>query len=355
MIILLEFLKPLKTFDNSAIMAMAAMPSTTPGLHLEEKKFEYFSSLNSMSRKIMLERKKIMDEYGPRWEQLPEKEQDEIIDRQLVNPQIKARYALHRTQQEELVCYPTLQIQTGQKVVHFGEEDVTWQDEHSSPFSWETKSQMEFSMATTLDQGGLVSQSETKQTGKTPQGGTQPQKVPNTVQLPKTSLGNKVGSTDGLTPSWKDEESAFWKVSAERSKRDSGHSEFGFVMPSQIKSLEKGEMQSSPYQRQDSTPKDLAENNKAESLAESKPEKNRTPGNVTSAVVEWEVSQSSKSSVSSVDDVIVAEAAETPPVSEVEHNEKSQVEALPSDSQLFSQISTSNVTLKSGFDFLDNW
>ncbi|XP_043936683.1 uncharacterized protein C1orf198 homolog [Protopterus annectens] len=335
-------------------MAMAAMPSTTAGLHLEEKKFEYFSSLNSMSRKIMMERKKIMDEYGPRWEQLPAKEQDDIIDRQLVNPQVKARYAFHRAQQEEVVCYPTLQIQTGQKVVHFGEEDITWQDEHSAPFSWETKSQIEFSIATTFDQGGLIFQSETKQPGKTPQGGTQPQKASNLVQLPKTSLGNKVGSTDGLTPSRKEEESAFWKISAERSKHDSDHSEFAFVMPSQIKSLEKGEKQPSTYQRQDSTPKDLEEN-KAEYLTESKPEKIRTTSSIASAL-DWEASPPSKASVSSMEDVFVGEAVVSPPpVSEEESKEKSPVEALSSDSQLFSQISTSNFILKSGFDFLDNW
>ena len=49
-------------------------------------------------------------------------EQDNAIDNSLMDPHIRARYAMHRVDREEVVCYPKLLIQTGQKIVHFGDE-----------------------------------------------------------------------------------------------------------------------------------------------------------------------------------------------------------------------------------------
>lgn len=88
----------------------------------EAKKYEYFSSINSMARKIMQEREKIKETYGPAWEDMSPAEQDTAIDDGMMEPKIRARYAMHRTDREEVVCYPKMLIQTGQKIVHFGEE-----------------------------------------------------------------------------------------------------------------------------------------------------------------------------------------------------------------------------------------
>lgn len=91
---------------------------------MEEKKFEYFSSINSMARKIMQERKTIEEKHGPTWEKMTHQEQDSAIDNEMMDPQIRARYAMHRVDREEVPCYPKLLIQTGQKIVHFGEEVI---------------------------------------------------------------------------------------------------------------------------------------------------------------------------------------------------------------------------------------
>lgn len=89
---------------------------------MEEKKFEYFSSINSMARKIMQEREKIKAKHGPSWEKMTPEEQDSAIDNGMMDPHIRARYAMHRVERDEVVCYPKLLIQTGQKIVHFGDE-----------------------------------------------------------------------------------------------------------------------------------------------------------------------------------------------------------------------------------------
>lgn len=99
--------------------------ATVAGLdahRMEEKKLEYFSSINSMARKIMQEREKVKTNHGPSWEKMTPQEQDSAIDNWMMDPQIRARYAMHRVDREEAVCYPKLLIQTGQKIVHFGEE-----------------------------------------------------------------------------------------------------------------------------------------------------------------------------------------------------------------------------------------
>lgn len=104
-------------------MAATAMNGVVADASLTEaKKNEYFSSINSMARKIMQERERIKEKYGSAWEDMSPAEQDTAIDDGMMEPKIRARYAMHRMDREELVCYPKMLIQTGQKIVHFGEE-----------------------------------------------------------------------------------------------------------------------------------------------------------------------------------------------------------------------------------------
>ncbi|XP_039220339.1 uncharacterized protein C1orf198 homolog [Crotalus tigris] len=308
----------------------------------ERKRFSYFSSLNPMARKIMAEKERIRERYGPDWERLPPRQQDEIIDKSLVQPQVQARYAAHRGVARDSpppVCYPNLRLNTGQKVVHFGEEDITWQDEHSAPFSWETKSQMEFSIASLLIQepGAAVPQHEQKQPSKTAPG----------PPAPKPSQGVKPQNSDGLIPVKKEEESSFWKINAERSKYEGEQSEFHSLTPSQIKSMEKGEKTLQPNYRQESGPKEVT---KAEKPSAPKPEKAIAPV-VPTTPVEWEKPPSNQPAVSAFD-------AHPDPAEKLSsaatQNEDAQSSFVP-DLQGFDQGNASNVILKTGFDFLDNW
>ncbi|XP_026174357.1 uncharacterized protein C1orf198 homolog [Mastacembelus armatus] len=340
---------------------------------MEEKKFEYFSSINSMAKKIMQEREKIKAKHGSSWEKMTPQEQDSAIDNWMMDPHIRARYAMHRVDREEVVCYPKLLIQTGQKIVHFGEEDITWQDEHSAPFSWETKSQLEFSLTSgSAEQGITASQTEAKSA-----------KASHPNQLGKSTPGTKVSVSESRRP---EEESSFWKISAERSKLEGEQADFQSLTPSQIKSLEKGEKPLPSYLRQEtsitskepeaSDPHPPASTRSTKQRAPKPPAPqppvsaavSATPASISispnpvppvimsSTVAGWERSQSTLPSVSNtLDEMFSSSLMSKPsnPSTSVEKEEDGSPN--PDNSPTFSQFNTSNSILKTGFDFLDNW
>ncbi|GCC31527.1 uncharacterized protein C1orf198 homolog isoform X1 [Chiloscyllium punctatum] len=336
------------------IVAGGTVNATVTGL--EQKKFEYFSSISPMARRIMLERQKIREKYGPRWDRLEPREQEEIIDNWMVDPQIRSRYNLHRSQREETVCYPRLQLQTGQKVVHFGEEDITWQDEHSAPFSWETKSQMEFNFASiAASEQGVSVQSEQRQPVKTSQGNHQ-LKTPQGGLPTKPLQNGKTPSIDGLAQVRKEESSSFWKLSNERSRLEGEQSDYQYVTPSQIKSMEKGEKPLASYLRQESLSKDKDEN-KAEKPRVKKQERIINT-NVSSVFIDLDRPRTNQPSVSVCDDISTHGHTEKSPDKKTvskESVDEERDDSCASDAPLFSQINTSSSILKTGFDFLDNW
>ncbi|TRZ00214.1 hypothetical protein DNTS_025373 [Danionella cerebrum] len=323
-----------------------ATPASPPRL-TEAKKMEYFASINSMARKIIQERVKIKEGYGLAWEQMSPVEQDAVIDNGMMDPRIRARYAMHRVERDDVVCYPRLLLHTGQKIVHFGEEDLTWQDEHSAPFSWETKSQMEFSLVSSITEPVSVNE-----------------------QKPKSSQTPKLPAND---------ESAFWKLSAERSRLDGEKAEFPSLTPSQIKSLEKGEKPIPLYLRSEPGSK-----SESEEAPIPRPVKQRAPkppaplppmpitmnpsvsrvapmAPAPVAVLDecWERAQSTLPSVSSTTDEVFSPGLVTSAVPlDKTPGREVDVAEVPSVSHIspsFSQFNTSSSILKTGFDFLDNW
>ncbi|XP_061668023.1 uncharacterized protein C1orf198 homolog [Syngnathoides biaculeatus] len=326
--------------------------------NMEEKKFQYFSSINSMAKKIMLEREKIKNKHGSTWDKMSPQEQDNAIDNWLMDPHIRARYAMHRVDRDEVVCYPKLLIQTGQKIVHFGEEDISWQDEHSAPFSWETKSQMEFSLTPAPDQEVSVSQGDAK-----------PARTPHSTQLGKSVTGAKLSASESRRP---EEESAFWKISAERSRLEGEKADFQSLTPSQIKSLEKGEKPLPSYLRQETSFSSKEPESDPHPPALPKPVKQRAPKppapqppvaiSISPSPVAplrvsgagWERSQSTLPVVSyTVDEVFPTPSplakSPAPPGNKEKEDDDSP------GSPAFSQFNSSTNILKTGFDFLDNW
>ncbi|XP_072218363.1 uncharacterized protein C1orf198 homolog isoform X1 [Leuresthes tenuis] len=351
---------------------------------MEEKKFEYFSSINSMAKKIMQEREKIKTKHGSSWEKMTPQEQDNAIDNWMMDPHIRARYAMHRVEREEMVCYPRLLIQTGQKIVHFGEEDITWQDEHSAPFSWETKSQLEFSLAPgSADQGIPASQADSKAA-----------KAPHSNQIGKSTPGAKVSASEGRRP---EEESSFWKISAERSRLEGEQADFQSLTPSQIKFLEKGEKSIPSYLRQESAvgskepeaaeihppaparsikqraPKPPAPHPPVPTAVSAAPasisiaQSPAPPVSIPSSVGGWERSQSTLPSAgNTLDEMFSSNMISKPPKPSkpskpsnpsTSVEKEKEVECSPNldASPTFSQFNTSSNILKTGFDFLDNW
>ncbi|XP_061785393.1 uncharacterized protein C1orf198 homolog [Nerophis lumbriciformis] len=354
-----------------AAATMAGLEAHT----MEDKKIQYFSSINSMASKIMQEREKIKSKHGSMWDKMSPQEQDSAIDNSIMDPHIQSRYAMHSVHREEVVCYPKLLMQTGQKIVHFGEEDITWQDEHSAPFSWETKSQLEFSLTSgTADQAVSVSQGDSKTA-----------KNPHSSQIGKCTAGTKVSVSESRRP---EEESAFWKISAERSRLEGEQADFQSLTPSQIKSLEKGEKPLPSYLRQET----CFPSKEQEAMADPHPPapsratKQRAPKppaphppaivsapavvsatpasisispspappvSVLSSVAGWERSQSTLPVVGyTVDEVYPSNIlSKSPTLSSSVEKEKEPSPGSPA----FSQFNSSNNMMKTGFDFLDNW
>ncbi|KAM6218669.1 uncharacterized protein C1orf198 homolog [Rhynchocyon petersi] len=301
----------------------AVMNGNRPLDDKERKRFTYFSSLSPMARKIMQDKEKIREKYGPEWERLPPAQQDEVIDRHLVGPQVQARYAAHRA--PDPAGLPAPRAPTGQKIVRFGDEDITWQDEHSAPFSWETRSQMEFS----------ISSLSVQDPGST-------------LQPIKPSQGSRPPGPDTVGPARKEEEAAFWKINAERSRGEGPEAEFQSLTPSQIKSMEKGEKVAPLCHRQEPALKDR------ETQAERPGGLGHEPRDLPGVGAETERPLPTQLQLS------VSPPREAGPI-ELER-ESPTLDAIQEDmgDTLFSgptpaQASYSSVILKTGFDFLDNW
>ncbi|XP_064847063.1 uncharacterized protein C1orf198 homolog [Oncorhynchus masou masou] len=353
---------------------------------MEQKKLEYFSSINSMARKIMQERENIKERHGSDWEKMTPNEQDSAIDNGMMDPHISARYAMHRVDREEIICYPKLLIQTGQKIVHFGDEDITWQDEHSSPFSWETKSQLDFNLTTGESVQGISSSTADYK----------PSKVTQCSQVGKMIQSSKVSNGESLGLGRKEESSSFWKISAERSRLEGEQADFHSLTPSQIKSLEKGEKPLPSYLRQEPTPKETEETPPPPRVTKQRATRPPAPPppvpisvppltaisvtpmsvtptpapiSVSSTVAGWERAQSTLPSVSNtVEEVFTSGLANKSPglltksparsgntARDREEKAAAQTESQLATSPTFAQFNTSSNLLKTGFDFLDNW
>lgn len=312
----------------------AVMSANRPLDDRERKRFSYFSSLSPMARKIMQDKEKIREKYGPEWARLPPAQQDEIIDRCLVGPSAPAP-----GDPEELARFPGLRGPTGQKVVRFGDEDITWQDEHSAPFSWETRSQMEFSISSlSIQEPSCSTAGEPRPPSKAPQG----------LQVLRPPQGGKSSSLDALGPAWKEEEASFWKINAERSRGEGPEAEFQSLTPSQIKSMEKGEKVLPACYRQEPALK--AREAKAEKPSPLHQEQRAAPG----VSAECERPQPAQACASPP-----GEAGPSGPVGKPVSPEAMEAAEDMEDALFLEpvpvQVSSSNVILKTGFDFLDNW
>ncbi|XP_054568983.1 uncharacterized protein C1orf198 homolog isoform X2 [Eptesicus fuscus] len=275
----------------------------------ERKRFSYFSSLSPMARKIMQDKERVREKYGPEWARLPPAQQDAILDRCLVGPSGPAPRA--PGDPEEPARFPGLRGPTGQKLVRFGDEDITWQDEHSAPFSWETR-----------EPG---------------------------PQALRPAQGGKSSSLDALGPARKDEEATFWKINAERSRGEGPEAEFPSLTPSQIKSMEKGEKVRPASYRPDPAPRDKED--KAERPGHLRAEPLALPGAGVPPQGPPPVQAGTGAS---------EEGAPSEPVGKPLSPAAGPMDGETAADELFSepgaaQVCASSVILKTGFDFLDNW
>ncbi|XP_073912995.1 uncharacterized protein C1orf198 homolog isoform X2 [Castor canadensis] len=293
----------------------AVMSGNRPLDDRERKRFTYFSSLSPMARKIMQDKEKIREKYGPEWARLPPAQQDEIIDRCLVGPRALAADAGDAGGAGDPARFPGLRGPTGQKLVRFGDE-----------------SQMEFSISSMSIQE--------PSTGTAASEPRPPAKSSHGAQVIRSSQGSMPSSLDALGPTRKEEEAPFWKINAERS-REGPKAEFQSLTPSQIKSMEKGEKVLPAGCRQEPAPKDRE--------AKIVRQEQRV---LPSVSVEPEKPQPIQAPTSTLPEVTPSESLGKPP--SLDARQDGEDDSLFSEPTL-AQVSSSSVVLKTGFDFLDNW
>lgn len=137
---------------------------------ISEKADEYFSVLNPIAMKIKLDINETKLNYEHIWEKLSINEQIDIINETIIKPEIALRYFdLIETNEETMEsnymydCQNLStfnKIKTGQKIIL---DDVIgdFRDEHSSPFSFKTKSQLNLNLFHNLLEATAIKASKT--------------------------------------------------------------------------------------------------------------------------------------------------------------------------------------------------
>lgn len=114
---------------------------------MDTKALEYFSLVNPLARKIIHDEKLLQDAVGDEWNKMDWRKQEELIDDFMVDISVRENYANLEKSSSYPSSFPNLKLETGEKIIVDFENDCwTWQDEHSSPFSWRTKSQQDLTL-----------------------------------------------------------------------------------------------------------------------------------------------------------------------------------------------------------------
>ena len=91
----------------------------------EENVHAYFSSINSLAKKIMEEKEKLMKTYGDDWNQLSFEKQEEILDNYIVDSTVREKYEDVPELEDIPECFPKLMIESGEKIYVDFENDVS--------------------------------------------------------------------------------------------------------------------------------------------------------------------------------------------------------------------------------------
>ncbi|CAB3233577.1 unnamed protein product [Arctia plantaginis] len=113
---------------------------------------QYFRTMNPLASKIHEDVEDAKSSYENIWETLTEKEKTEVINESLIKPDIALKYALLDTLDFDLNDPPVRKDDLmsffgrdhGQRLIQ--DEHTTYRDEHSAPFLYQTKSQLNLCM-----------------------------------------------------------------------------------------------------------------------------------------------------------------------------------------------------------------
>ncbi|XP_045166702.2 uncharacterized protein C1orf198 homolog [Mercenaria mercenaria] len=114
---------------------------------MDERALAYFSTINPLARKIIKDERNLKTALKSHWEELNWQEQEALVDDFMVENSVRQKYADTEKLYSYQKSFPKLKVETGEKIVVDFENDFwTWQDEHSAPFNWRTKSQQDLTL-----------------------------------------------------------------------------------------------------------------------------------------------------------------------------------------------------------------
>ncbi|XP_034947231.1 uncharacterized protein [Chelonus insularis] len=107
---------------------------------------DYFYNLNSLTKRISEDIKATKDAYEGLWGSLSLTEKNQAINETIIQPEVALKYSLSNVDESINILsnfYPKMRDQTGMKyIIDETGHILKWRDEHSSPFSFMTKSQI---------------------------------------------------------------------------------------------------------------------------------------------------------------------------------------------------------------------
>lgn len=114
---------------------------------MDSRAIQYFSLVNPLARRIIDDQTILQKAVGDEWDKLDWQKQEELIDDFMVDISVREKYANVEKRNKYPTSFPNLKLETGEKIIVDFENDFwTWQDEHSSPFNWRTKSQQDLTL-----------------------------------------------------------------------------------------------------------------------------------------------------------------------------------------------------------------
>lgn len=99
---------------------------------------EYFSNINPIAARIYADFQDTKNAYDCIWDTLSHEEQTEVLNESIIKPEVTLKYNLKTIGKKERTNDGSM---FGQKRVV--DENVSYRDEHSAPFSFKTTSQID--------------------------------------------------------------------------------------------------------------------------------------------------------------------------------------------------------------------
>lgn len=100
---------------------------------------EYFSNLNPIAARIYTDLQETKSSYEELWNTLSEKEQNIILSESIIKPEVSIKYCTNVNETENK--------KYAVKIIF--DDQCSYMDEHSSPFSFRTQSQRDLSLIQT--------------------------------------------------------------------------------------------------------------------------------------------------------------------------------------------------------------